>query len=120
MGYVATTTICSTRMIRHDSKHQIVLKLRRQLPSTLIIRRLESSIIIKLKAQADASNRSLEAYLREVVTKATESAPLVLDKGGTSAVRRRPPALPGKVIERGDVLSSEPAALWEPSAGSAA
>jgi plasmid stability protein len=89
------------------------------MPSTLLIRSLESEVKTKLKAKADASNRSLEAYLREVVTIAAESAPQVLTKVGTSAVRRRPPALPGKVIERGDILSSEPAALWEPSAGSA-
>jgi plasmid stability protein len=87
--------------------------------STLLIRSLEPEVKTKLKAQADASNRSLEAYLREIVTKAAESTPQVLTKGGTSAVRRRPPTLPGKVIEHGNVLSSEPAALWEPSAGTA-
>jgi plasmid stability protein len=88
--------------------------------STLLIRSLEPEVKTKLKAQADASNRSLEAYLREVVTKAAESAPQVSAKARASAKRRRPPTLPGKVIERGDVLSSEPAVLWEPSAGTAA
>ncbi len=83
--------------------------------STVLIRGLESSTKANLKAQADASNRSLEAYLREIVTRAAETAPQVhvSEKGATT--RRRPPPLPGKVIEHGDVFSSEPAALWEPA-----
>lgn len=81
--------------------------------STVLIRSLEQSTKARLKAQADASNRSLEAYLREIVTRAAETAPQVQISEKEVRARRRPPTLPGKVIEHGDVFSSEPEALWE-------